>query len=171
MDKIYNKLIELRKKQENLAIEYEGKESFEMAYLSRWYVLEKILKILDAECRKEQLYLQVCEWKKHLENQNSKKPSNIKSFDLTEQDTTPDIGKIGKIEKHLNCELPIIKIIMNTNQKNGSTKWRDKRRNIAHAAEPFRKKETYEEYCNKIMEGISEIEQVLKGSSSRVRPL
>ena len=74
---------------------------------------------------------------------------------------TPDIGKIGKIEEHLDCELPIIKEIMNTNQKNGSKKWRDKRRDIAHGAAPFREKETYEEYRHKIMEGISEIERAL----------
>ncbi len=68
MDTIYNKLIELRKKQEALAFDYEEKASYEMAYLSRWYVLEKILRVIDTECRREQLYHQVCEWKKYLEN-------------------------------------------------------------------------------------------------------
>ena len=161
MDTIYNKLIELRKKQEALAFDYEEKASYEMAYLSWWYVLEKILKIMDAEYRKKHLYRQVCEWKKYLENHNPKKPNDFKSFNLTELENTPDIGKIGKIEEHLDCELPIIKEIMNTNQKNGSKKWRDKRRDIAHGAAPFREKETYEEYRHKIMEGISEIERAL----------
>ena len=161
MDTIYYKLIDLRKKQEALAFDYEDKASYEMAYLSRWYMLDKILRVIDTECRREQLYHQVCEWKKYLENQTSKKPNDIKSFNLTEQENTPDIGKIGKIEEYLDCELPIIKEIMNTKSGNGSTKWRDKRNNIAHRAEPFRKKETYEEYREKIMEGISEIERSL----------
>ena len=34
----------------------------------RWYVLEKILKLLDAERRKKQLYREICEWKEYLEN-------------------------------------------------------------------------------------------------------
>ena len=41
MDKIYNKLVELLNKQEALAFDYEEKASYEMAYLSRWCVLEK----------------------------------------------------------------------------------------------------------------------------------
>ena len=161
MNAIYNQLVELRKKQEKLASDYEEKSSYEMAYLSRWYVLEEILKSMDAECRKKQLYRQVCDWKKYLENPNTKKPGEIKSFDITEQDITPDIGKIGKMEEHLDCELQIIKEIMNGNSKNGSTKWRDRRNNLAHGAMPFGRTETYEEYRNKIMEGISEIEQAL----------
>ena len=50
MDTIYNKLIELRKKQEALAFDCEEKASYETAYLSRWYVLDKILRVIDTEC-------------------------------------------------------------------------------------------------------------------------
>ena len=163
MNAIYNQLVELRKKQEVLVSDYEKQASYEMAYLSQWYVLEEILKIMDAECRKKQLYRQVCEWKKYLENQNAKKPGKITSFDLTKQHSTPDIGKIRNMEEHLDCELRIIKEIMNTTSGNGSTKWRDKRNDIAHRALPFGREETYEEYRNKIMEGISEIARALNG--------
>ena len=156
MNAIYNQFVELRRKQEALASDYEEKASYEMAYLSRWNVLEEILKIMDTECRKKQLYQQVCEWKKYLENQTAKKPGKITSFDLTKQDNTPDIGKIRNMEEHLDCELRIIKEIMNSKGK-----WRQKRNNLAHGATPFGRKEKYEEYRNKIMEGISEIEQAL----------
>ena len=156
MNAIYNQLVELRRKQEELASDYEENASYEMAYLSRWNVLEKILQSMDAECRKKQLYRQVCEWKKYLENQNAKKPGKISSFDLTIQDKTPDIGKIGKMEEHLDCELRIIKEIMNSKGK-----WRQKRNSLAHGATPFGRKEKYEEYCNKIIDGITEIGQVL----------
>ena len=50
---------------------------------------------------------------------------------------------------------------MNTNQKNGSIKWRNKRNDNAHGVAPFRKKDTYGESREKIMEGISEIERAL----------
>ena len=150
MDTIYNELIDLRKKQEGLASDYEEKDAYEMAYLSRWYVLEKILKIVDTKRRKEQLYELVCEWKKYLDNHISIKPKEIKAFNLTEANNIPDIGKM---EEYLNTELPVLKEIMNS-----KAKWRRRRNGIAHDATPFGKKETYENYRDKILKGISEIE-------------
>ena len=160
VDTIYKKFVELRNTQEDLACVYEEKSSYEMAYLSRWCVLERILKIIDAEYRKERLYRQVCEWKEHLENPSSKQPKLISrnSFTLKETSTIPDIRGI---EEHLDYELPNIKVIMNTKSENGSKKWRDKRNDIAHRAEQFGSRKKYNEYRDKILEGISEIEQVL----------
>ena len=158
MNTIYSQFVELRKKQEKLASDYEEQSFYEMAYLSRWHVLEEILQIMDAECRKKQLYRQVCEWKRYLENHTDKKPGNITSFVITKQDKTPDIGKIGKMEQHFDCELQRTKEIMDSKKT-----WRQKRNKLAHGAAPFRRKDTYEEFRKKIMDGITEIEQVLKG--------
>ena len=159
MDTIYNKLIELRNKQEALAFEYEEKASYEMAYISRWCVLEKILKILDTQLKADEIHNKVHKWwEEYLSNPDSNQPEPLKSLYLKEAQRIP---QVGKIEEHLDCELPIIKEIMHTKSGNSSTKWRIKRNDIAHRAEPFGKKETYEEYRNKIMEGISEIERAL----------
>ena len=155
MNAIYNQSVELRKEQEELASDYEEKSSYEMAYLSRWYVLEKILKLLDAERRKKQLYREICEWKEYLENSCSNQPKPITNylFNLKEAKTIPDVEKI---KDYLDCELRIIKEIMNTQGR-----WRRRRNDIAHRAVSFGRKETYEEYRNKIKEGISEIGQAL----------
>ena len=41
------------------------------------------------------------------------------------------------------------------------TKWRKRRNDIAHRAEQFGSRKKYNEYRDKILEGISEIEQAL----------
>ncbi len=156
MDTIYTKLIELRKKQEALASDYEEKESYEMAYISRWYVLEKILKIIDTKLKTDELHHKVCKWwEEYLVNSDSNQPEPIKSINLTEARRIP---VIGKIEERLDWKLPIINEIMNS-----KAKWRRKRNAIAHKAEPFSGKEKHDEYRNKILVGISEIEQALNG--------
>lgn len=122
---IYNEFVKLRNMQERLASNYEEKKCYEMAYLSRWYVLEKILKVI----------------------------ANLKDTDRVPQ--------VRTIEGYLNYELSTIKEIMNTNQKNGTRKWRKKRNDLAHGAAPFGSKVTYDEYNDKILEGIEELERAL----------
>ena len=159
MNAIYNQFVELRKKQEELASDYEEKSSNGMAYISRWYVLEKILKILHTRIKADEIHNKVRKWwEEYLSNPDSNQAEPLKSLNLKEELRIP---RVEDIEKHLDCELPVIKEIMNTKSGNGSTKWRDKRSDIAHRALPFGRDETYEEYRNKIIEGISEIEQAL----------
>ena len=169
MDTIYNKLIELRKKQEALAVYYEEKASYEMAYLSRWYVLEKILKIIDTKLKTDELQNKVRKWwEEYVANPDSDQPEPLKSFQLQEAQRIPYSRRIEEIEKYFNKELPIIKEIMHTKSGNSSTKWRRWRNNIAHRAKPFDDKEKYESCRDKIMEGISEIEQALNGNCVRI---
>ena len=58
--------------------------------------------------------------------------------------------------------MPLIKKIMNTQAKNGSTKWCDKRNNIAHNAESFGRKDTYIEYREQLLSGIEELMNLLE---------
>ena len=159
MNTFFNELLKLQEEQEKKVSSYEKTGSYEMAYLSLWFVLEKILKIIDTQRNKDNLYIQVCEWKEYLENPQSNKPKDIRSFILKESERIPEIGSI---EEYLGRKMPILKEIMNSQSKNGSIKWRDKRNRIAHSAEPFGKKETYDTYRDKILEGISEIKDVIE---------
>jgi len=158
MGTLYERIIQLHQTQHDMAVRYEEAGSYEMAYLSLWIVLEKILKDIDTKIRSDGLYVQICEWKNYLENKSTKKPREIKSFNLKESERIPDLAKI---EKAIG-EIPVTREIMNTQAKNGSTKWRDKRNSIAHNAESFAKKDTYEEYRDKILSGTSELTQILR---------
>lgn len=156
---LYDYLLELKKAYEEEAKAYESSASYEMAYLSLWIILEKMLKRVDFVARKRALYLHICEWKEYLEGKGKKRPSDIKSFILKEVEKIPDFGKVEHV---IGCA-PITKEIMNAQPKNGSTKWRDRRNNIAHNAESFKRLETYRDYRDKLMEGILEIEILLQG--------
>ncbi|GGO74645.1 hypothetical protein GCM10010982_37950 [Bowmanella pacifica] len=136
---------------------YEAAESNEMAYLSLWAVLEKGLKIIEVVRKREELYEQVCAWKDYLDGQNNKQPSAIKSFSLQEPEKIPDV----KVISGYMGGLPVVTEIMNTQSKNGSTKWRDRRNRIAHQAAPFGSNEKYEEFRDKICTGIDEMEKAI----------
>lgn len=58
-------------------------------------------------------------------------------------------------------ELKLVSEIMNTQRKNGSTKWRDRRNNIAHQAMPFGSESKFHEYRDKILDGVNELEGAL----------
>lgn len=153
MKKLHARLLEVRKEKEESAAKFEVAASYEMAYISLWSIVEKTLKDIDSWLRTQELYASVREWKLYLEGDIIKRPRDIKSFNLKESNKIPDISYI---EKHLG-KLPRVKAIMNTQAKHGSTKWRDRRNNIAHNAEPFGKLETYKEYREAILAGIEEL--------------
>ncbi len=78
MGTLYERIIQIHQTQYDMEVRYEGAGSYEMAYLSLWVVLEKILKDIDTKIRSDGLYVQICEWKNYLENplcQDSCRPS------------------------------------------------------------------------------------------------
>ena len=99
--------IELRSQQEGLAFDYEEQSSYEMEYLFRWYVLENFLKILHTQLKTDEIHNKVHKWwEEYLLNSESNQPEPLKSLSLKEP---PSIPKVGDIEMHLGCELPIVK--------------------------------------------------------------
>ena len=142
----------LRTEQIAVAAEYEESHSYEMAYIAIWSILETSLKDITPHAKKIVLLRRINEWKDYLED-NGRKPLNeIGSFQCTRSNTIPPISLI----EALLGDCPIIKEILNTKSKNGSTKWRDKRNKIAHTAEGFQRFETYQEYKNKLLNGLDE---------------
>jgi len=137
---------------------YESMKSFEMAYLSLWNFLERTIKLIYAEIRKRELFKEICEWKNYLEGVRQGRPREIKNFTIESRNRIPDIKTI---ERYLG-NLIIITQIFNTDNKRGSTKWRDKRNKIAHYAESFAHEKTYSDYKNKILDGISELELAIE---------
>lgn len=91
MQHLLENITQLRTDQTRIAASYENNQSYEMAYIAIWSILEISLK---------------------------------------------DISPYAK---------------------KGTTKWRDKRNRIAHNAEEFHKLDTYQEYKNKLLNGIDEL--------------
>lgn len=154
---MYTELLEIKKVQFEKAEVFEKNSSFEMAYLSYWIVLEKILKVIETRRKRDNFYNSICEWKLFLETGKGKTPVKIKLFSLKEVEKMPEISSI---ESFIG-KTPNVRKIMNTQSKNGSTKWRDKRNNIAHQSDSFGSENKYNEYKQMIIQGIAEIETVL----------
>jgi len=83
MDRLTNKvqkdLIEFRRIQDTLAHYYEKAENREMAYLVRWSILERFVKAVAYEYRRESLRKSLNGWLEHVEKgkpQPSKKPNS-----------------------------------------------------------------------------------------------
>lgn len=152
------KFNKIKNEQFEKAKEFEDTNSFEMAYLAYWIVIEKGLKIIEVERKRRQLYDSICAWKEFLEDSRKSRPPKISSFDLQEPEKVPDVKSVSKFLGGL----PTVVEIMNTKSKNGSTKWRDRRNNIAHQAAPFASESKFFEYKNKIIHGIVEMQSVLE---------
>lgn len=147
----------LRTEQTEVASKYEERNSYEMAYIALWSILETGLKDITPLAKKFVLLKQVNEWKEYLEEAKNKEPNEIRSFQCTRSDKIPHISLI----EALLGECPTIKEILNSESKNGSTKWRNKRNKIAHNAEGFHRFETYQEYKNKLLDGMDEFVRLL----------
>lgn len=148
----------LKTEQTKKALEYENSKSYEMAYLSYWVILEKGLKIIEVLRKREKLYSEICLWKEYFEGSEVKKPSDIRCFSLQEPEKIPEVKLISEF---LQGKLPLVAEIMNTQQKQGTTKWRGRRNDIAHQAMSFGSESKFFEYRNKILDGIDELEKEL----------
>jgi len=155
---VYQQFKNIKNEQIGKAEAFESEYSFEMAYLAYWIILEKSLKVIEVVRRKEELYKLICEWKNYLEDVSKKTPKKITSFVLQEPEKIPD----AKVISEFIGGLPLVIEIMNTQNKNGSTKWRDKRNNIAHQSDSFGSENKYQEYKAKVLSGIDEVELRLR---------
>ena len=52
-DKIVQQLLDFQKKQEVLLFDYKKKGSLEMMYLVQWSILEKLVKVVTSQYRRE----------------------------------------------------------------------------------------------------------------------
>lgn len=157
MHEILEKFNRLRTEQAGIAANYEDNKSYEMAYIALWSTLETGLKDITPKAKKVVLLKKVNEWKSYLEDSNKNTPKEIKSFQCTRSDKIPPISLI----EALLGDCQTIKEILNTETKNGSIKWRDKRNRIAHNAEGFHRLETYQEYKNKLLDGMDEFVRLI----------
>lgn len=77
-NKILEKLIELEEESTKLSTEYEKKESYEMAFIAIWSVLENIMKQIALVKVKKNLRLDINNWIEYLDNpEKVKRPKDI----------------------------------------------------------------------------------------------
>lgn len=79
-DKIVHQILDFKKKQEILLLDYKKNGSLEMMYLVQWSILEKLVKVVTSQYRREILKNSLCEWLEYIENNGSrplKQPNTV----------------------------------------------------------------------------------------------
>ena len=131
------------------AVKFEKKESYEMAYISLWLVLEQGLKLYASEGMKIQLHSKIKAWDDFLAGDSNKKPKQIGNFSI--EYTSNSIPQMSLVEKALG-RMPQVSKVMDTKGK-----WRNRRNRIAHDAADFYNKDKYLEYKHEIFLAIDEL--------------
>jgi hypothetical protein len=147
----------LRKDQSDAADNYELDGSYEMAYLALWTITEHTVKEIEVKTKTDKLKVGVGEWYQYFQsNRELERPKPIRSF-VCDVKTIPPIKNLTEVLG----EIPAIGKLLQTTQKGKSTKYRDKRNNIAHTAEKFRSEAIYQDYKNVALSAIEELERKL----------
>lgn len=141
--------IKLKERKILEAIKYEKKESFEMAYISLWSVLEQGIRLYATEGMRIQLHEKIKLWDAFLSDKTKNKPKEIRNFNI--EYTSTSIPQMTLVEKSLGKMKQVSKV-MNTKGK-----WRNRRNRIAHDASDFYDKEKYLEYKHEILLAIDEL--------------
>lgn len=148
----------------NIALEesarFERELNFSMAYLTLWCVLEKTSKAMYPLAAESRLHFEIKAWESYLAKEAGEKaPTAIPAsyFLFGKPQRIPEV----EILEIKFGPLPKMKAIFNTVNKAGSTKWRDRRNDIAHNAATFTKASTFEEYKQKLFQGIEELDECL----------
>jgi hypothetical protein len=71
-DKIVQQLLDFQKKQEVLLFDYKKKGSLEMMYLVQWSILEKLVKVVTSQYRREILKKSLSNWLEYIKNDGSR---------------------------------------------------------------------------------------------------
>ena len=134
MNKLTNKvkedLLEFRRAQDALASHYEKTGNREMAYLVRWSILEKFVKVLATEYRLDLLRNSLNEWLAHVAN-GKPRPSKKTDFSI-EVNTLPKKQEFIRALQYYGFNGTDVWAVMDS-----SGKHRRHRNELAHTGKKF----------------------------------
>jgi len=149
--KLISDLLKLKEAQDKRSDAFEDDNSYEMAYLARWYILEKAVRKITLKKRQDNKIKLMKAWVDYAEDGTSKRPENYR------------IGVIPlQVSKYLpHYEQVIVKFfgncpaLLEVMKANG--RYRNKRNRIAHSADKLSEKNYYKYYKPVINQAISEL--------------
>jgi len=152
------KLDQLLQERNSAAIEFEAKESFEMAYLARWSVVETTVKrILYAEAVAS-LRPKLEEWRKFLDEPSGKSPVPIRHFPV--EPSRAKLPTAEDLKKRYSAAPNLLELL------DSKKRFRKRRNSIAHSADAFGQRTTYEEYKDKVKAATGELREALSSGKS-----
>jgi hypothetical protein len=148
----------LHKERDAAAVVFEAKDSFEMAYMARWSVVEMSVKRIVHAQACNSLRLRLEEWRKFLDEPNREAPNPILSFPI--ELSKAKLPSSKDLKKQYRAAPNLLDLLDSTQ------KYRKKRNSIAHSAEAFGQKATYDEYRAKVAAATSELRESLSSAST-----
>lgn len=149
------KLKKLKDEQIKLAEEYQSNQSFELAYIAYWSVVELFSKEVGEFFLKQQLEKKLIEWQDYL---SGKLKSCPKGSNIPLKLKCSAIPPMNQLTELLG-ELP-----KTANLLNSKLKYRKRRNDIAHRATKFNKEQTFQEYRKAVIDSIEELELAVNQS-------
>lgn len=149
-------LIDFRAVQELLAEVYENNKQHETAYLARWAILEKFVKTIAYEYRREMLRKSLAEWTDYLDGKWDKRPDTTPKCAL-DAVTLPREKEFFSCLSYFGFNAKEIWALMDSKGR-----FRIRRNDIAHKAIRFGSKKKYEEMKTHMIKLITVIHKGLK---------
>ncbi len=137
---------------------FEMQGSLEMAYLARWNVVEVAVKqhVYRSTCMS--LRAKLNEWITFLDDPAKRTPPPIRTFPTDPTRTKLPIS--SELDKEFASALHLLELLDPTK------KYRIKRNAIAHSAESFGRRTTYDEYKRKVEAATAELRESLSRITS-----
>lgn len=152
-----SRLTELCKEKLPLAEKFELNQSFEMAYVARWSIIEQVTKHIAASASAIRLRSDLKAWLEYLDDPKRIRPAVIRSF--VSDPVSAKLPQTSVLVEVLG-EVPNLSDVLDT-----SKKFRRKRNAIAHDAEPFGSLQIYEDYKAKLESATLELKSALQKRS------
>lgn len=133
-----------------LVREYEQKRQFETAYLARWAIAERFVKVVTTEYRRERLRRVLGEWLDYLDRKEDRQPQD-KPVTALETRNLPKESEFKQSLSHFGYECEEIWSVMESKGKA-----REFRNQIAHTGRKFTRQSQYEKLSAQV-ESIAKI--------------
>lgn len=140
---------ELRAQREVEALNHESSQSWELAYISYWSILEEGLKLFASPAMKLRLHSIIKQWDDYLSGKRKELPKQIRNFSIEyKANSIPSI----EIIRYALGEMPTLAKFIEPKQK-----WRVRRNEIAHRASKFKNEALFKEYKAATLAAIDEL--------------
>ena len=149
------KLKIFKDKQIGLAEEYQSKQSYELAYIAYWSVVEHFSKEIGELFLKQQLAEKLAEWQDYLSGKRESRPQGRQISLKLECSTIPSMKQLTNL---------LGKLPKTANLLKSKSKYRNRRNDIAHRATKFRNEKTFLEYKEAVISSIEELELAVSQS-------
>ncbi len=154
-DENVKKLVEYRNTQEVLWTKYKERNNLEMMYLVQWSILEKLVKVITIEYRRDILTKSMKSWLAHLDN-GQEKPDRTPNFTVDVK-VLPNKNELKAALDYYGLNSEIVWSVMDSEGKH-----RKRRNELAHSGKNFSNTESFQSLHSDLQVTVDIVFSMLK---------